>query len=74
MGTYQESVAASGADAIRRAAAVVDQAVPGCHPDLRCRLIGRAVLHGSLLGVVNRGELEALHARLLADLEERSAG
>lgn len=74
MGTYQEALKASGADAIRRASIVVDLAVPGCHPQLRCRLVGRAVLHGDLTGSVNRGELAALHARLLAELEERSAG
>lgn len=71
MGTYQEAVSASGADAIRRADAIVAAAVPDCDPELRHRLIGRAVLHGSLLGVVNRGELVALHARLLAEMTER---
>lgn len=66
--TFSEAVSADAAGAIRRADAIVAAAVPDCHPDLRCRLVGRAVLHGSLLGAVNRGELAALHARLRAEM------
>ena len=65
--TFSEAVSSDAADAIRRAEAVVAEAVPDCDPLLLPLLIGRAVLHGSLAGTVGRGELCALHARLQAE-------